>query len=414
MKPMKKLLLSAAVAGLAATSAYAENIKIAFIDPLSGAFASTGVNGLHQYEFAAETLVNAKGGVLGGQNFEIVGFDNKVSPKESLVQLQVAIDQGINYVVQGNSSGVAHALTDAIKKHNERNPDNRVLFLNYSAVDPALTNEKCNFWHFRFDANADIKMDALTDVMAANTDLKKVYIIGQDYSFGKAVASAAVSMLGEKRPDIEIVGNELHPIGKVQDFTPYARKIVASGADAVITGNWGSDMLGLGKAVLENGFTGPIYTYYAAADGITAAFGEAGVGSLKLVAEGGDNPPNGEAAMEYVKAFKAKYPDGNISQSRITNVIQMLAMAIDEAGTATDVVKVANALEGMSWDGSLWGGTHMMRASDHQLIQDVHIYGHEKVEAPFDFDNSGYGLKIESTIVNAGEALPTTCEMERP
>ena len=126
-------------------------------------------------------------------------------------------------------------------------------------------------------------------------------------------------MLGAKRPDIEIVGNELHPIGKVKDFTPYARKIVAAGADAVITGNWGSDMLGLGKAILENGFDGPIFTYYAAADGITAAFGEAGVGSLKLVAEGGDNPQNGDAAMEYIKAFKAKYPDGNISQSRITS-----------------------------------------------------------------------------------------------
>ena len=414
MKSLKKLMLGVAVAGLAAGGAFAENIKIAFIDPLSGPFASTGTNGLHQYEFAAETLVNAKGGVLGGSNFEIVAFDNKTSPKESLVQLQVAIDQGIRYVVQGNSSGVAHALTDAILKHNSRNPDSQVLFLNYSAVDPALTNEKCNFWHFRFDANADIKMDALTDVIKDNADIKKVYIVGQDYSFGKAVAAAAVSMLGSKRPDIEIVGNELHPIGKVKDFTPYARKIVAAGADAVITGNWGSDMLGLGKAILENGFDGPIFTYYAAADGITAAFGEAGVGSLKLVAEGGDNPPNGDAAVEYIKAFKAKYPDGNISQSRITNVMQMLAMAIDQAGTASDVVAVGKALEGMSWSDSLWGGNHTMRAKDHQIIQDVHIYGHEKVEAPFDFDNSGYGLKIESTVVDAGEAIPTTCEMERP
>lgn len=414
MKSIKKLVLSTAVAALAASASYADTIKIAFIDPLSGPFAATGNNGLHQYQFAAEELVNKQGGVLGGDTFEVVGFDNKISPKESLIQLQVAIDQGIRYVVQGNSSGVANALTDAIKKHNERNPDDRVLFLNYSAVDPALTNEKCNFWHFRFDANADIKMDALTDVIVANDAIKKVYIIGQDYSFGKAVASAAVSMLGEKNGDIEIVGNELHPIGKVKDFTPYARKIVASGADAVITGNWGSDMLGLGKAIIENGFEGPIFTYYAAADGITAAFGESGVGSVKLVAEGGDNPPANPKAQEYIKAFKAKYPDGNISQSRITNVVQMLAKAIDEAGTATDVVKVANALEGMEFTDSLWSDKMVMRAKDHQLIQDVNIYGHEKVEAPFDMDNSSYGLKIESTVAAAGEALPTTCEMERP
>ncbi|MGR3802345.1 branched-chain amino acid ABC transporter substrate-binding protein [Marinibacterium profundimaris] len=406
--------LSAVMATLlAAGTASADTIKIAFIDPLSGPFASTGTNGLHQYEFAAETLVNEKGGVLDGDTFEIVAFDNKTSPKESLVQLQVAIDQGIRYVVQGNSSGVAHALTDAIEKHNRRNPDDRVLFLNYSAVDPALTNENCNFWHFRFDANADIKMDALTDVIAEQDDITKVYVIGQDYSFGKAVSSAATSFLGEKRPDIEIVGNELHPIGKVKDFTPYSRKIVSSGADAVITGNWGADMLNLGKSVIDNGFDGPIYTYYAAADGITAAFGESGKDRLRLVTEGQTNPPPNDRAAAYIEAFKAKYPDGNMSQTRITNVIEMLAKAINEAGTATDVVAVGEALEGMEHE-SMWGGTLYMRPEDHQLIQDVLITVHTNEGIDYDLDNSDYGQRMEHRIEMAGMDSPTTCKMRRP
>ena len=182
-----RLGVAAALAlSVSAVSAFAQDIKIAFIDPLSGPFATTGTNGLAEYEFAADYFVNQKGGVLGGRKFEIIGLDNKMDGKESLINLQVAMDQGVHYIVQGNSSGIAHAITDAVNKHNKRNPDNRVLFLNYSAVDPALTNEDCNFWHFRFDANADIKMDALTDVMAANKDLHKVYIIGQDYSFGIA------------------------------------------------------------------------------------------------------------------------------------------------------------------------------------------------------------------------------------
>ncbi|MCV6583919.1 MAG: branched-chain amino acid ABC transporter substrate-binding protein [Marinibacterium sp.] len=414
MRDTTRLGVTAVLAlALTATASFADNIKIAFIDPLSGPFASTGTNGLHQYEFAAEELVNKDGGVLDGQMFEIVGFDNKISPKESLIQLQVAIDQGIRYIAQGNSSGVANALTEAINKHNRRNPDDRVLFLNYSAVDPALTNDKCNFWHFRFDANADIKMDALTDVIAADDGITSVYVIGQDYSFGKAVASAAQRMITEKRPDIEIVGNELHPIGKVKDFTPYARKIVSSGADAMITGNWGADMVGLGRAVLENGFTGPIFTYYGAADGITAAFGEAGKGSLRLVAEGQINPPASDRAAAYYEAFKAKYPDGNISQSRITNVIEMLAKAIDQAGSATDVVAVANALEGMEHE-NLWGGTVYMRPQDHQLIQDVHIHAHTDDGVTFDYDNSGYGLLAESTVEMAAKDSATTCDMKRP
>lgn len=402
-----------AALGLWATAASAEAIKIAFIDPLSGPFAATGVNGQHQYEYAADVLVNQKGGVLGGKTFEIVPFDNQTSPKESLIQLQVAIDQGIRFIAQGNSSGVAHAITEAVDKHNERNPDNRVMFINYSAVDPALTNEKCNFWHFRFDANADIKMDALTDVMAADQGIKKVYIVGQDYSFGKAVASAAVAMLGEKRPDIQIVGNELHPIGKVKDFTPYARKITESGADAVITGNWGTDMLGLGKAILENGFTGPIFTYYAAADGITAAFGEAGDGKLRLVSEGSLNPPASQRLNDYVAGFKAKYPDGNVSQPRIANVVEMLAKAIEAAGTADDVVKVGLALEGMKHE-SIFGGELYMRPSDHQLIQDVHIFKHTNDGVTHDYDNSGYGLVVESTVKNASADIATTCQMKRP
>ena len=413
LKSMKLGIAAALAVSVAASAAVAQNVKIAFIDPLSGPFAGTGTNGLNQFEFAADKMVNEKGGVLGGKMFEIVAFDNKISPKESLIQLQVAIDQGIRYIAQGNSSGVANALTEAIDKHNRRNPDEKVLFLNYSAVDPALTNDKCNFWHFRFDANADIKMDALTDVIAEDDAIKKVYIIGQDYSFGKAVAAAAVRFIGEKRPDIEIVGNELHPIGKVKDFTPYSRKIVASEADAIITGNWGADMLGLGKSVLENGYNGPIFTYYAAADGITAAFGETGEGSLRLVAEGQINPPANDKAAAYYEAFKAKYPDGNISQARITNVIEMLARAINEAGSATDVVKVAYALEDMEHE-NLWGGTVKMRAIDHQLIQDVHIHAHTDDGITFDYDNSGYGIKVENTVTMAAMDSETSCKMRRP
>lgn len=414
---MKNIAKYGAVSALSlvigASAAFAENIKIAFIDPLSGPFASTGTNGLHQFEFAADYMVNDKGGLLDGQKMEVLPFDNKVSPKESLIQLQVAIDQGARYVVQGNSSGVANALTEAIDKHNRRNPDSRVLFLNYAAVDPALTNDRCNFWHFRFDANSDIKMDALTDVIVQDKDIKKVYIIGQDYSFGKAVSAAANEMLDAKGDGIEVVGDELHPIGKVKDFTPYARKVVSSGADAVITGNWGADMLGIGKAIIDNGFEGPIYTYYAAGSGITAAFGESGKDKIRLISQGSINPIATEEARDTYNAFLEKYPDGNIDQSRIFNTIGMLAQAITEAGSATDVVAVASKLEGMEYD-SMWGGKLFMRPQDHQIIQDMHVGVHTNDNLDFDYDQSGYGVVTESTVEMASMDSPTTCEMKRP
>ena len=413
----RHFLLSLAMTAAVAVSAAlpkaeaADNIRIAFIDPLTGPFATTGESGLRSFEYAVEKMVNEKGGVLGGRHFEIVPLDNQISPKESLIQLKRAISDGIQFIVQGNSSGVANALTDAIAKHNRRNPDERVLFLNYSAVDPALTNDKCNFWHFRFDANADIKMDALTDVIADNQDVKKIYIIGQDYSFGKAVAAAAEKFLGEKRPDIEIVGNELHPIGKVKDFTPYATKIKASDADAVITGNWGADMVGLGKAVIDAGVDAPIYTYYAAWDGITATFGEKGEGIIRLVHEGRQNPPE-PRFLEIFKGFKEQYPDNEINQPRIFSTIEILARAIEKAGD-TDPVRVAYALEGMEHESPL-GGKLYMRPEDHQMIQNIHISVHTKDGIEVDADNSGYGLLAEQTVDMAGMDSPTTCKMKRP
>ena len=405
------ILTLALVAWLAPGASPADPIRIAYVDPLSGPFAATGENGLNQFRFAADGI-NRAGGVLGRQ-LEIVPFDNKVSPQESLIQLKKVTGDGIQFVFQGNSSGVAHAISDAVQKHNERNPGNRVLYLNYSAVDPALTQEKCHFWHFRFDAHADMKMAALTDVIKANAKLKKIYIIGQDYSFGKAVAEAAVSMVGKKRPDIQIVGNELHPIGKVKDFSPYVQKIIASGADAVITGNWGADMIGLAKAANDGGLKVPFYTYYAASDGVTAAIGAAGIDRIRLVAESHPGNPNlPKALADYTTAYKKLHPNNDINQPRIHTGVTMLALAIKKAGT-TDVDKVAATLEGMEWT-TLSGDQVVMRRADHQLLMPIYISVHTNRAILFDLDNSGFGLLLESKVNRDKATLPAACKMNRP
>ena len=405
------LVMLAMIASLATGATGADTIKIAYIDPLSGPFAATGENGLQQFKFAADHL-NRAGGVLG-QKFEVIGYDNKVSPQEALIQLKKVIGDGISFVFQGNSSGVAHAISDAVLKHNERNPSARVLYLNYSAVDPALTNEKCHYWHFRFDAHADMKMAALTDVIKTNTKIKKMYIIGQDYSFGKAVAEAAVTMLKEKRPDIQIVGNELHPIGKVQDFSPYVQKIIASGADAVITGNWGADMVNLAKAANDGGLKVPFYTYYAASDGVTAAIGAAGVDRIRLVHDAHPGNPNSPKALaDYIKEYKKLYPKNDINQVRIQTGMNMLAAAIKRAGTL-NVDKVAAALEGMEWTNSS-GDRVVMRREDHQLLMPIYISVHTNKNITFDFDNSGFGLLLENKIDMDKATQPTTCKMQRP
>jgi branched-chain amino acid transport system substrate-binding protein len=261
--------VAVALSGMAMGASAAETVKIGFIEGLSGPFAPVGQNILKEYQHVAD-LANSQGWAGKDIKFEMVPFDGKASPQESLTQLKSVIDQGIRYVAQGNSSAVALALSDAITKHNERNPGKEVVFFNYAAVDPALTNEKCSFWHFRLDANADQKMEALTTYMKDNKDVKKVYLINQNYSFGLAVAKAAKEMLARKRPDVQIAGEDLHPIGQVKDFSPYIAKIKQSGADSVITGNWGADLALLIKAAKEANLEANFYTYYAGTTGVPA------------------------------------------------------------------------------------------------------------------------------------------------
>jgi len=410
-KQFKSGLLGLAILGAAATSASAETVKIALIEGLSGPFAANGQAALREFGYAIDQFINGKN-VDGGIKVELIGLDNKTSPKESLIQLKNAIGQGASYVLQGNSSGVANALSAAIAKHNKRNPGQRIMYLNYAAVDPALTNDKCNFWHFRFDGNADMKMSAITEVIKDRKDIKKVYLIGQNYSFGKAVAAAAVKYLHQKRPDIEIVGNELHPIGKVKDFTPYVTKIKASGADAVITGNWGSDMVNLARSANAIGLKADFFTYYAAGTGITAAIGKGGKNRVRVVTEGWHNPTKTQAWENYMEAFHKNFPNNDLIYPRVVNAIQMLAKAMNKA-KSTKPIKVAMAMEGMKFT-TLAGDDLVMRASDHQLQMPLNIEVHTDEGIKWDYDKSGFGTRVERTISRANTTLPTTCKMVRP
>lgn len=315
-------------------------------------------------------------------------------------------------MLQGNSSHVATELTAAIARRNAENPGHPILYLNFSANDPALTNEMCNFWHFRFDPHADMKMAALVNVIAEREDIKKVYIIGQDYSFGHAVANATTRLLREHRPDIEIV-NKYHPVGVVDDFTPYVESIMASAPDAIVTGNWGDDIRGLGKAINSAGLQIPVYTFYGGFDGTTAAFGPAGNDRIHLVHGGRFNPVPTKELAGITRDFKVKYPDTDINSFRIINTIDFLVRAFEKAGS-TDPVAVATALEDMEFT-SVTGSKVRMRKSDHQLIEPLHVSVQSDQDIEVDVDNSGLGFRtiatIEDTVI---DSVPTSCRMERP
>ena len=413
------LTLCAPTLVLAQTIAVPPPIKLAMIETLSGPFANTGEAVFRNLLWAVER-VNARGGVRlrdgsGARLLSLQRHDNKGQNEEALSVLKAAIDDGAAYVLQGNSSSTAAALLDAINKHNEREPARRVLFLNYSAVDPVLTNEKCSFWHFRFDAHADMRMAALMAVLKDDLGLRSVYILGQDYSFGQAVARDARRQLGLLRPDVLIVGDELHPMGRVKDFSPYIAKIKASGAQAVITGNFGNDLTLLVKSARELGFDGRFYTFYGNALGAPAAIGEAGIGRVMAVADWLPNV-SGPQSEAFYQAFRQRFtqPSDDYVHLRMQLMVEALVQAIEQAGTLQPVA-VARQLEQARV--TLAGQTGSMRASDHQFQQPLVVGVMERqgnAGVKFDVEGSGFGFRVVKTLTAAQAELPTRCNMQRP
>ena len=406
---IKSLTAASLIAcALAAHAQKGETVRIAFMDPLSGPFANVGQNQLKSWQFAAETLSGAKN--PAGVKYEVVGFDNKGSPQESLNTLKAAIDQGFRYVTQGNGSGAAAAILDAVSKHNARNPGKEVIYLNYAAVDPALTNEKCDYWHFRLDADTTMKMEALTTFMKDQPKVKNVYLINQNYSHGQQVAKYFKEGIQRKRPDVKIAGEDLHPIGQVKDFAPYVAKIKQSGADTVVTGNWGADLTLLVKALNDAGLKLPMYTYYSGVTGTPTALAAGGEGEVYVIAYGHANHSGeiGKMAAEFKKTFNDDY-----YTYATYNGINLLSHAFAKA-KSTDPVKVAAAMEGLSFKS--FAGEVTMRKTDHQLQQSLFVTKWQKADAknPYSVENTGYTFAPVKQMEPYVASTPTSCDMKRP
>ena len=401
-----------ATAALLATSQtlHAEVVKIAFIEVLSGPFANAGKSSLNQLrEVVFQLNAKAKG---ADPTFEIVPFDGKGSPQESTTALKAATDQGIRYITQGGGSGVAFALSDAIAKLAEREPNKSTLFLNYSAMDPGLTNDRCNFWHFRFYPSSEMKIEALTTYLVKRPDVQKVYLLNQDYTHGQQVSKASRAYLARKRPDVQLVGDDFVPIAQVRDFAPYVAKIRASGADTVITSNWGSDLTLLMKAAKDFGLNINFFTMNANNPGTPAQLGSWGAEKVGVLWNWGHNAPTPELEKIYV-AYRAKFDEDFIFAAH-WNSMNMLSTAMLKA-KSSDPKAVARALEGMKYQSPI--GEIEMRKTDHQLLAPLYLgiwakQGSKGVK--YDAEKTGYGFRSEVVWDSYVSAQPTSCQMVRP
>ena len=341
----------------------AEPIKMVAIDPLSGVMKDIGDRYHLGIKFAVEE-VNATGGILG-RPIKMFLDDSQLKPDVAArkVSRYVAEEQ-VQFIMTGTGTHVAKAMAQVAEKE-------KIIMINYGAAGDELTGKDFTPYHFRIALSTGQQSGALAAYFAG-TPYKKYYIICQDYAFGHDVAEAFKKGMNKFRPGWQLVGEDYHPIG-TKDLGPYISKVIASGAEVLITGNWGSDIQVLLKQGAGLGLKAKIGNYFLSDPVHLQAIGDAAVGHITaeiyMLTE--DTPQNKAFIDRWTKRKMDPdhpYPAFLIGKSYQAFMFMIEAIKKAKSTKAEDVIK---AWEGMSYDGLV--GRMSMRACDHQVVTPISV-----------------------------------------
>lgn len=413
MSALGRSLLGAAICALGVHgAANAEPLKIAVVETLSGPQASTGLLIKAGTDYGVRRI-NADGG-YGGEPVQVLDYDNQGGPVGAADRVKAAIADGARIIVQGASSAIGGQVTEDVRKHNLRNPGKEVIYMNVGAEALELTGDKCHFHHFRFNTNAVMRVAALAPAMKEAGLLDGgVYAIDQNYSWGQDMKDATLTYAD--KVGYKVVGETLHDVNKIQDFSPYVADIETSGASAVITGNWSNDLLLLVKAANDAGLKAKFGTAFLDQPGNIANAGAIAEGHyLSSVYSAEAAGEAGAAFFEDYKAFTGHYPV--FVEPQTVQGFEMLAAALKatpQKDGKIDVNAIGLALEGVSIDNGL--GKISMRAEDHQTQQPMVVSVVSK-DAQYKVDDTAFGFKPVKVLTAEETSTPVqaSCKMKRP
>lgn len=417
MRFARRILVAASIAALGSMGVFtgaavaAERLKLAVVEALSGPGSTT--NRL----FAIATKywvddVNARGG-WNGRPIEYLEYDSQGSTSVAAEKAGAAIKDGAHIILQGGSSSIAGQITENVRKHNLRNPDRPVMYINPGSEALELTGSKCHFYFFRFATNAEMRVKAMVIAMKDAGDLgSKVFSINQNYSWGKDMET--VTKAYQDLGGYQVVDAILHDVNKIQDFSPYVARISSSGANTVVTGNWGSDLLLLLKAVSAAGLDVQFGTMFLDLPGNVASAGEAALGYYTVQSFNAE--AGGKGGRAIADAYEAKVGTApTASEVRTLFALQMLEAALAEVkpGDKVDVTKIALAVENARIDTPI--GKIIMRADDHQAIVPM-VVARVSKEAAVKVDGTDMGFKPIKVIPGPEgvNAVQDSCKIKRP
>src|SRR5271154_3989514 len=300
--------------------------------------------------------INSAGGV-DGKKFEVISKDDGGKPADAVTAAnELVSNDGVVMLMGTFFSNIGLAVSDFAKQK-------KVLFLAAEPLTDAVTLSKGNRYTFRLRPPNYVQAAMLAEE-AAKLPAKKWATIAPNYEYGQSAVAVFKKLLSAKRPDIEWVGEQWPPQGKI-DAGAVAAAIAETQPDAILNVTFGPDLVKL----VREGNTRGLFKGRSVVSFLT--------GEPEYLDPLKDETPEGWIVTGYpwnavaipehaafLKAYQAKYNDYPRLGSVVGYSTLKAAAAILANARSTDSEKLVDAAEGISVDTPF--GKVTFRKADHQ------------------------------------------------
>jgi ABC-type Fe3+/spermidine/putrescine transport system ATPase subunit len=221
------------LAGSLPAKAEADNAPLTFMAAIiqSGPFRVTDGQNLAGIRFAVDEL-NAKGGI-NGHPVQLDVIDTELNAAVTRRKaVHAVLQEHVAAIIGASGSDILRALVSVGQQYH-------VPVIAFAGETDELTGEE--FLPVLFRGASSTTMHAAAVVYGlkqAYPEVRKVFLLNEDYSFGHASADGFAKALARLDPGVQVVGNVFHPRG-IADFSPYLQQIQAADDDLVLTADWG-------------------------------------------------------------------------------------------------------------------------------------------------------------------------------
>jgi ABC-type branched-subunit amino acid transport system substrate-binding protein len=197
----------------------ADEVKLGWIQPMTGALASSYGPNYLAAEIALDEI-NAAGGILGRKLVKVVA-DDQASPAIEPIVTRRLIDEGCKYIL--GPVGSSHALASLVVSTPAK-----VIQGTYASAPEAGDAARYPY-HYQCNFTADSIVEQIAQYYAGRK-FKRIGLLTEDSAAGDAIKVAAKRELTAR--GMQIVSEQTFPV-KTPDMTPYLRKLRSDGAEAL-------------------------------------------------------------------------------------------------------------------------------------------------------------------------------------